>query len=38
MSITAPDPAWGDYFQARPLTAYDGRGGAFRYAAPFDRL
>ena len=38
LSITAPDPAWGDYFQARPLTAYDGRGGAFRYAAPFDRL
>lgn len=38
LGIAAPDPAWGDYFQARTLTAYDGRAGAFRYAAPFDRL
>lgn len=38
LGIAAPDPAWGDYFQARPLAAYDGRGGSFRYAAPFDRL
>jgi predicted N-acetyltransferase YhbS len=37
LGITAPDPAWGAYFQARhlngpPIT------GAFRYAEPFDRL
>lgn len=38
LRVTAPDPAWGDFFQARPLTGYDGRGGTFRYAAPFDRL
>jgi putative acetyltransferase len=38
LSIAAPEPAWDDYFQARPLTAYDGRGGTFRYAAPFGRL
>lgn len=38
VGVDAPDPAWGDYFQARPLTAYDGATGTFRYAAPFDRL
>lgn len=39
LGIEAPDPAWGDYFQARPLAAYDpGLRGPFRYAAPFDRL
>ncbi|MFE6650413.1 GNAT family N-acetyltransferase, partial [Nocardioides sp. NPDC057772] len=39
LGIEAPDPAWGDYFQARPLAAYEpGLRGAFRYAAPFDRL
>ena len=39
LGIEAPDPAWGDYFQARPLAAYDSSArGAFRYAAPFDRL
>lgn len=38
VGVTAPDPAWGDYFQARTLTAYDGTTGAFRYSAPFDRL
>ena len=37
LGITAPDPAWGTYFQARhlggpPIT------GAFRYAEPFSRL
>jgi putative acetyltransferase len=37
VGVTAPDPAWGPYFQARhlngpPIT------GAFRYAEPFDRL
>jgi len=35
--ITPPDPAWGKYFQVRPLTAYDpALRGAFRYAEPFD--
>lgn len=38
IGIAAPDPAWGDYFQARSLTAYDGTTGSFRYAEPFDRL
>jgi putative acetyltransferase len=34
--IEPPDPAWGDHFQARPLTTYTpGLRGAFRYAAPF---
>jgi putative acetyltransferase len=39
LGITAPDPQWGAYFQARPLTAHrpDLRG-TFRYAAPFDRF
>lgn len=37
--IEAPDPAWGDYFQVRTLTAYtpDVRG-AFRYADAFNAL
>lgn len=39
LGIEAPDPAWGDYFQARPLAAYEpGLRGRFSYAAPFDRL
>lgn len=39
LGIDAPDPAWGDYFQARPLAAYDPTvRGTFTYAAPFDRL
>lgn len=39
LGIDSPDPAWGDYFQARPLAAYDQSvRGAFAYAAPFDRL
>ncbi|WP_091053201.1 GNAT family N-acetyltransferase [Nocardioides sp. YR527] len=39
LGIEAPEPAWGDYFQARPLAAYEpGLRGSFRYAAPFDRL
>lgn len=39
LGIEAPDPAWGDYFQARPLAAYEpGLRGSFRYAVPFDRL
>ncbi len=39
LGIEAPEPAWGDYFQARPLAAYDKSvRGTFAYAAPFDRL
>lgn len=39
LGIEAPEPAWGDYFQARPLAAYDpDLRGRFSYAAPFDRL
>lgn len=39
LGVLAPDPAWGDHFQARALTAWrpDVRG-AFRYAAPFQTL
>jgi len=38
-SIVPPDPAWGEYFQVRLLTAYDQRvSGAFRYARAFDDL
>ncbi|WPB93302.1 GNAT family N-acetyltransferase [Streptomyces malaysiensis] len=37
--ITAPDPAWGDYFQVRTLTAYQpSLKGPFTYAEPFDRV
>ncbi|WP_059009899.1 GNAT family N-acetyltransferase [Streptomyces specialis] len=37
--IEAPDPAWGRYFQVRPLTAHDPAvRGTFRYAEPFDRV
>jgi predicted N-acetyltransferase YhbS len=37
LGIGAPDPSWGEYFQARRLT---GRpvAGTFRYADPFTRL
>jgi putative acetyltransferase len=37
LGIEAPDPQWGEHFQARVLTggAVQGR---FRYAEPFDRL
>ncbi|PPK67129.1 hypothetical protein CLV40_108126 [Actinokineospora auranticolor] len=38
MEIVAPDPSWGDYFQVRPLTQYDGVTGCFSYASPFDLL
>lgn len=39
LGITPPDPAWGDHFQARPLSAWTPEvGGAFRYAAPFEEL
>ena len=39
LGIEAPEPAWGDYFQARTLSAWrDEYAGRFTYAAPFDRL
>jgi putative acetyltransferase len=39
LAIDAPDPAWGPYFQARPLTAYEpSLGGRFTHPAPFDQL
>jgi putative acetyltransferase len=39
LGVTAPNPHWGDHFQARPLAAWHaGLGGAFRYAAPFEAL
>lgn len=38
MAIVAPDPSWGEYFQVRTLSQYDGRTGRFSYAGPFDQL
>lgn len=36
LGVTSPDAAWGDAFQARPLTAYTARiAGPFRYAPAF---
>ena len=37
LGIAPPEPAWGDYFQARQLTGAPVRG-TFRYAEPFDSL
>lgn len=36
--VESPEPAWGDYFQARALGAGDHPEGRFAYAEPFDRL
>ncbi|MEU5260242.1 N-acetyltransferase [Amycolatopsis sp. NPDC021455] len=39
LSITAPDPQWGRYFQARTLAAYQpAQAGAFEYAPAFSRI
>lgn len=38
VGVTAPDAAWGAYFQVRSLSAYRGDTGAFRYAVPFDAV
>jgi putative acetyltransferase len=39
LGIVAPDPTWGEHFQARTLTAWTTEsGGEFHYAAPFDAL
>lgn len=37
--VLPPDPAWGEHFQLRRLTAWtDALRGTFRYAPAFDRL
>jgi putative acetyltransferase len=38
LGIAAPVSAWGDNFQVRTLSQYEGQTGRFRYAEPFDRL
>lgn len=39
LGILAPDPAWGDHFQVRALSAHDpSLRGRFAYAPPFDGL
>jgi putative acetyltransferase len=39
LSITAPDPGWGRYFQARTLAGYrPTQAGAFEYAPAFSRI
>lgn len=39
VGVTAPEPKWGDHFQARTLaTWHAGLRGAFSYAAPFQAL
>lgn len=39
LEVMAPEPKWGDHFQARTLaTWHAGLNGAFRYAAPFQAL
>jgi putative acetyltransferase len=39
LGIEAPEPAWGEHFQARPLATFDpARRGPFVYAAPFAGL
>jgi putative acetyltransferase len=36
--IAAPDPRWGEHFQALVLNPDAPLSGRFAYAAPFDRL
>lgn len=39
LGVLAPEPRWGDHFQARPLATWSpGLRGTFRYAAPFEAL
>lgn len=39
VGVLSPDPAWGEHFQVRTLTAYDPAvRGTFTYAEPFDDL
>lgn len=37
-AVSSPESEWGDYFQIRTLSDYDGQGGTFQYAGPFDRF
>jgi putative acetyltransferase len=37
LAVEPPEPAWGDYFQARLLSGGPVKG-AFRYAEPFERM
>ena len=38
IGVVAPDASWGDNFQVRTLTRYEGQTGVFHFAGPFDRL
>ena len=38
LGVEAPDPGWGEHFQARVLGTYRGERGPFTYAAPFTAL
>jgi putative acetyltransferase len=38
VGIAAPVSAWGNNFQVRTLSQYEGLAGRFQYAGPFDRL
>jgi putative acetyltransferase len=38
LGISPPEPRWAPHFQVRPLTAWDGPSGPFRYARAFERL
>lgn len=38
LGVLAPDPAWGDFFQAHALGGRAVPTGTFHYAEPFDRL
>ncbi|TDO41807.1 GNAT family N-acetyltransferase [Paractinoplanes brasiliensis] len=38
VGIVAPEPGWGENFQVRTLSQYEGQAGRFAYAEPFGRL
>lgn len=39
LGIEAPDPQWGEHFQARPLSSWNSAiRGRYRYSAPFENL
>ncbi|MEV0713191.1 N-acetyltransferase [Asanoa sp. NPDC050611] len=38
VGVVAPVSGWGDNFQVRTLSQYDGQAGRFQYAEPFDRI
>lgn len=37
-AVASPETAWGDYFQIRTLSSFDGQSGTFQYAGPFGRF